>query len=132
MRRRSRLVHAPMFWIQKHRVNPNQLRTAGQPGAYAAIIRHVGRRTGRTYETPVGVVAIGDRYLIGLPYGRRPSWLRNVLANGSATIVHEGSSHDVTDPAIVPMAEVEQHIPAFDRHMGRLLGTDECLRLSAR
>ncbi len=27
-------------------MNPRQMRTAGQPGAYAAVVRHVGRRTG--------------------------------------------------------------------------------------
>ena len=28
-------------------VNPRQMRTAGEPGAYAGIVRHVGRRSGR-------------------------------------------------------------------------------------
>ena len=33
--------------------NPHQMKTAGTPGAYASVIRHVGRKTGRSYETPV-------------------------------------------------------------------------------
>ena len=71
-------------------MNPRQLRRAGRPGAYASIIRHLGRRTGRPYETPVGVVADGDGFLIVLPYGRGTQWLRNVLAAGEATLVTEG------------------------------------------
>ena len=33
--------------------NPLQMRSAGTPGAHASVIRHQGRTTGRTYETPV-------------------------------------------------------------------------------
>ena len=130
MRRRSPLVHRPMFWIQRRWLNPKQMRTAGQRGAYAGIIRHRGRRTGRAYETPVGVVVSGDDFLILLPYGRRSSWLRNVLASGSAEIEHEGGRYDVKDPAIVPMARFHDHFTQSDRILGRLFGTHECLRLT--
>jgi deazaflavin-dependent oxidoreductase (nitroreductase family) len=132
MRRRSLLVHRPIFWISRRWLNPKQMRTAGHPGAYAGIIRHVGRRTGRAYETPVGVMATEDGLLIALPYGRRPSWLQNVLTAGSATIVHEGVTYPVTGPRIVPMAQVLQHFAASDRLAMRILRTDECLRLSSR
>src|SRR5690606_31926784 len=40
-------------WANQHLLNPRQMRTAGTPGAYAGIVRHVGRRSGRAYETPV-------------------------------------------------------------------------------
>ena len=37
---------------------PLALRSAGSPGAYASVVRHVGRSTGRTYETPVVAAAL--------------------------------------------------------------------------
>jgi deazaflavin-dependent oxidoreductase (nitroreductase family) len=132
MRRRWSLVHAPIFWLSRRWLNPRQLRTAGQPGAYAGIIRHVGRTSGRTYDTPVGVVATGDGLLISLPYGRRPSWLQNVLAAGTATVVHEGVSYEVSVPRIVPVSQMLEHLSAGDRLSMRLLRTDECLQLIAR
>ena len=46
--------------------------------------------SGRQYETPVGPFAVGDDFVIGLPYGPGADWVRNVLANGSATLVHQG------------------------------------------
>ena len=52
------------------------MRTAGTPGAYAAIIRNRGRISGRDYETPVGAVPIDDGFLVALPYGSRASWLQ--------------------------------------------------------
>jgi hypothetical protein len=34
--------------------NPLQMRSAGTPGTYASVIRHRGRRTGRTYKRRSG------------------------------------------------------------------------------
>jgi hypothetical protein len=85
MRAKSPLVLRPLFAISRRWLNPWQLRRAGRPGAYASIIRHRGRRTGRSYETPVGVVPMDDDFLVMLPYGSGTQWLRNVLAGGEAT-----------------------------------------------
>jgi deazaflavin-dependent oxidoreductase (nitroreductase family) len=71
------------------------LKSSGTPGGIASIIRHVGRTTGRPYETPVQAVATDDGFVIALPYGPNTDWLKNVLASGSATIVHEGNTYRV-------------------------------------
>jgi hypothetical protein len=49
--------------------NPLQLRSAGTLGSYASVIRHQGRRTGRTYETPVWAVPTEDGFVIAIVYG---------------------------------------------------------------
>lgn len=109
--------------------NPVQMRSAGKPGAFASVIRHRGRSSGRMYETPVGAVPSADGFVIALPYGRRASWLRNVLANGSAAIVHEGRVHEVDDPEVVALESVEEVFSPGDRRSHRLFGVEECLRL---
>jgi deazaflavin-dependent oxidoreductase (nitroreductase family) len=109
--------------------NPFQMRTAGQPGAYAAVIRHRGRTSGRAYATPVGAVATDDGFLIALPYGMRSNWLRNVLASGSASIVHDGKEHPVCHPEVIPLAQVATRFPPSDQRSFRLFGVDRCLRL---
>ena len=110
MRTKSPLVLRPIVALSRSVVNPRQLRRAGRPGAYASIIRHLGRRTGRAYETPVGVVPDGDAFLIVLPYGLRTQWLRNVLAAGEATLVTEGSTYRVDRPEVVPTCEVADRL----------------------
>jgi deazaflavin-dependent oxidoreductase (nitroreductase family) len=129
MRAKSPVVQGPIIWLSKRFINPRQLRSAGTPGAYASVIRSVGRKSGRVYDTPVGAVAAGDGFVIALPYGTRPNWLRNVLAAGSATLVHEGHTHAVERPQIVPMAEVEAFFSVADQRSHRMFGVDECLRL---
>ena len=51
-----------------------------------AIVIHVGRRSGRTYETPVNVLRDESRYVFALTYGPESDWVRNVLAAGGCRI----------------------------------------------
>jgi deazaflavin-dependent oxidoreductase (nitroreductase family) len=110
-------------------MRPLALKSAGTPGAYASVIRHVGRTTGRAYETPVGAVAIDDGFVIALPYGPNTDWLKNVVASGSATIVDEGSTHDVDRPEVLPMAEADHYFSRQDRRAHGVFGVDQCLRV---
>ena len=129
MRAKSPLVLGALIWIAKHGMNRAQMRTAGTPGAYAGIVRARGRVSGRMIETPVGIVPDGDSFLIALPYGPRPQWLRNVFAAGEATLVHEGATYAVDRPAMVPTASVASLFSATDQRLFRALRVDECLRL---
>ena len=110
-------------------VNPRAMETAGQPGAYASVIRQLGRTTGTRYETPVQALATDDGFVIPLPYGEGADWLQNVLAEGSAVLVNEGNTYRVDDPEIVPDAVAEPYVPLKDRRSHRLYGVDQFLRV---
>jgi deazaflavin-dependent oxidoreductase (nitroreductase family) len=129
MRAKSRVVIGPLVRLQRAVINPRQLRSAGSPGSYASIIRHIGRSSGRPYETPVGVVATEDGFLIGLVYGTGTNWVRNVLASGRATIIHEGRTYSVDRPEVLPMRTVAAHFAPSDRRGFRFLGVDQALRV---
>jgi deazaflavin-dependent oxidoreductase (nitroreductase family) len=127
MRMKSPLVLDAVRRINRA-MKPLAMRSAGAPGAYASVIRHVGRTTGRPYETPVGAVATDDGFVIALPYGSNTDWLKNVLASGSATIVDEGNTYRVDQPEIVPTAVAAPLFPPEDQRTLRLFGVDQCLR----
>ncbi|HEX5827354.1 MAG TPA: nitroreductase/quinone reductase family protein, partial [Candidatus Limnocylindrales bacterium] len=80
MRTKNRRVQGAVIRFTRDVMNPRMLGTAGAPGAYAAIIRVRGRTSGRLIDTPVGAVPHEDGFLVSLPYGTRPQWLRNLLA----------------------------------------------------
>ena len=128
-RKKSGLVLRPIIWMSKKVMNPMQMRSAGTPGAYASIVQHRGRISGAEYETPVGVVTDGDAFLIALPYGSRPQWLHNVLAAGSATLVHEGCRYRVAHPELIALATVAGRFSASDQGLFRWLRVEDCLRL---
>jgi len=128
-RAKSQLVLGPIVWISKKVMNPMQMRSAGTPGAYASIVRHRGRISGIEYATPVGVVADGDAFLVALPYGSRAQWLRNVLAAGSATLVHEGTTYLVDRPELIALPTVADRFSASDQGLFRWLHVEDSLRL---
>lgn len=110
-------------------MNPRQMKTAGQPGSYAGVIRHVGRNSGKPYETPVGIVDTDDGVFVALPYGTSPDWLKNVLAAGSAEVVHEGKTFRVEQPELVSSTHVDAETSRGDKFLQRLYGVDQALRL---
>jgi deazaflavin-dependent oxidoreductase (nitroreductase family) len=109
--------------------NRLQMRSAGKPGTYASVIRHQGRRTGRTYETPVWAAPTEDGFVIRIVYGSRTDWLKNVLAKGAATIVYHGHTYPVDRPQIVPQASARAYFPAVIRLIDRLIRVDRSLRV---
>jgi deazaflavin-dependent oxidoreductase (nitroreductase family) len=91
--------------FNKHLLNPAMLLVAGRKWWYAGVIRHTGRRTGRSYATPVVVNPVaGDGFVVPLPYGTRVDWLLNVLAAGKATVTVDGESYEVRQPEVIDAA----------------------------
>lgn len=129
MRRKSPLVLRTVRRFNRAVMNPRQLRTAGTLGAYASVIRHVGRTSGRPYETPVGAFASDDGFVIALPYGSDPDWLKNVMAAGTATLVHEGSSHQVDRPELITTTAAAPYLPDKELRNLNRFAVDQCLRL---
>ncbi len=109
--------------------NPRAMKTAGQPGAMAASIEHVGRTSGTTYWTPIGPVVADDGFVIPLPYGLSPDWLKNVMAAGSATIVYEGVTYSVSNPEIIPSSAAFDYVPPAEQRALRAFAVDQFLRV---
>lgn len=129
MRAKSPPVLNAVRRVNRAFTNPRAMKKAGTPGAYASVVRHIGRTTGRPYETPVGAFATDDGFVIALPYGSDVDWLKNVLASGSATIVDEGNTYRVDQPELVPTAVAAPHLPPKEQRNLRLFRVDQCLRV---
>ena len=87
-------------------LNPVIRRLAGRPHfRMAALIRHVGRRSGRQYETPAGARLSGNTFVIPLTFGSDSDWSRNVRAAGGCSIRLNGLDYEATAPEVVSAAE---------------------------
>jgi deazaflavin-dependent oxidoreductase (nitroreductase family) len=115
--------------FNKRVTNPRQLASAGTPGVAAGVIHHVGRTSGRPYETPVSPTPTEDGFVVLLPYGTRADWVRNVLAAGSATLDHDGRTFEVDQPSLTPTADVAHHLSAGDQRAARAFAVKQCLVL---
>ena len=66
-----------------------------------AVVSHVGRRSGRTYRTPVNLYRRGDGFVIALVYGADSQWVRNVLAAGGAEVETRGRRVRLVGPGVL-------------------------------
>ncbi len=108
---------------------PLAMRSAGTEHSNNSVIRHVGRRSGRSYETPVVAVEHDDGFLIALPYGKRTDWTKNVLASGMASVVSHGQAYDVDQPRVIPMTDATRYFGPKEQKLHRRFDVDTCLRL---
>jgi deazaflavin-dependent oxidoreductase (nitroreductase family) len=132
IRTKSSQVLGTIRKVNRSVFNPLQMKSAGGPGSYASVVRHEGRKTGKTFETPVVAIPTDEGFVISLPCGSESDWVKNVLAGGHATIVHDGSTYRVEKPEIVPMADASDSFPVPNQRTHSWFGVDECLRFSGR
>ena len=75
-----------------------------------AVLRHVGRRSGKTYETVIWVWPLGEGFVIALTYGSEVDWYRNMQAAGGGTVIWHKRVYDVGKPEPI---DTETALPAF-------------------
>ncbi len=108
---------------------PLAMRSAGKEKSDTSIVRHVGRRSGQVYETPVVAVEHDDSVLIAIPYGERTDWVKNVLSSGSATVVTRGQTYGVDQPKVIPMTEATGFFGPKEQRLHRRFAVDTCLEV---
>ncbi len=116
-------------------LNPLIVRLAGRRHfRMAAQLTHTGRRSGRTYVTPVGAHLAGDVLLIPLTFGNQSDWSRNVLAAGRCSLRLDGVDYEASAPALISPEEADPYVRAafgrLERASMRMLGIRQFLRLS--
>ena len=90
-------------------------RVMGPLAAYArplAVVHHVGRKSGRSYRTPVVAFPLDGSYLTPLPYGTDTDWALNLLAAGGGELELLGTLQRVENPRIIDARTAQQLVPA--------------------
>ncbi|WP_435178281.1 nitroreductase family deazaflavin-dependent oxidoreductase [Halorussus sp. AFM4] len=115
--------------VNRRFLNPAAMRLAGRRGVPYGIVRHVGRRSGRRYDTPVLVGTHGDRFVVPLPYGTDADWYRNVRAADECVVVYGGRAYRAESPRLVTPAAASGAFPAWQRRLIEGAGADRYLRM---
>ncbi|MDE3074689.1 MAG: nitroreductase family deazaflavin-dependent oxidoreductase [Chloroflexota bacterium] len=93
-----------------------------------AVVVHSGRRTRRTYRTPVLSFHQGERCIIALTYGPQSDWVRNVLAAGGCRLELRRKLLVLTSPRLYHDPAAVAAPPPI-RTMLRLLRVSDFLEL---
>jgi deazaflavin-dependent oxidoreductase (nitroreductase family) len=90
-----------------------------------AVMRHVGRRSGKPYETTLMVWHLGEGFVIALTYGANVDWYRNVVAAGGGTLLWHGRVYAIGKPEPIDARTALTAFPAFFRFVLGRTGTHE-------
>jgi deazaflavin-dependent oxidoreductase (nitroreductase family) len=108
--------------LLKHTLNPFTRRLARSAFGPFSLVRHVGRRSRKPYETPIIVAPVEDGFVIELTYGPNVDWHKNVVAARGCRVVWHGQEYVIDE--IEPL-DTETGLAAFpppQRLILRLLG----------
>jgi deazaflavin-dependent oxidoreductase (nitroreductase family) len=86
-----------------------------------AIVHHVGRKSGRRYQTPVLAFSTDEGFVTPLPYGTDTDWCLNWIEAGEGFVEAAGRKTAVAHPRIVSADEALPLLPALLRPALRLL-----------
>lgn len=126
-------MHLPraLARINRRVINPIQLRYAGViPGH--GIVGHRGRRTGRSYRTPVLVFRRSGGFSMIVGYGVGSDWVRNLLAGDGGELQHRRRRYTLSGPRLVRGAEAYGALPAVVAVLARLAGVEAVLLVDAK
>jgi deazaflavin-dependent oxidoreductase (nitroreductase family) len=78
------------------------------------VVIHKGRKSGRTYRTPVNLFRRGQGYLFALTFGSDADWVKNVLAAGSFEVITQRRTYRLVDPKLF-VDELRSQVPFIVR-----------------
>ena len=123
------MSHTRIRAFNKHYFNRLARRFAGVSRTPFALIRHVGRRSGKPYETPIIVMRQGNGFVIALTYGPEVDWYRNVQAAGEATLLWHNQEYALKQPEPIDITTGLSAFPTPFRQILGLLGTQHFVRM---
>ena len=86
--------------INKRVINPKAIGKGDYP-----VITHIGRRSGRSYQTPLDAYPTKTGYVIVVRYGPNSDWVLNVLAAETVTLRVNGEVLSLGSPRLVSQKE---------------------------
>lgn len=84
------------LWLIKNTLNKVTMRVARTGHGPFSLVRHVGRKSGKTYETPIVVARVPEGFIAELTYGEDVNWYRNIVAAGGCELFVDGQWYQVS------------------------------------
>lgn len=94
-----------------------------------ALLQHQGRRSGRTYTTPVVAWHRGTTIIVPLSFGTTSDWCQNVLAHNGCRMQLRGQWYAAHAPQLIPRDDAVTYLPPLARIGARLLPVATYIKL---
>jgi hypothetical protein len=83
------------LWVLKNTINRMAMRAARSGHGPFSVMRHVGRRSGTVYETPLILACVAEGFIAELTYGPDVNWHRNIVAAGGGVVIKHGVEYPI-------------------------------------
>ena len=94
-----------MARVNRRVFNPREIKKGKRP-----VLIHNGRRSGKTYQTPLDAHEVDGGYVFILVYGSDSDWVQNIMASGSATLRVDGELIELDQPKVIGTDEAWSQI----------------------
>ena len=117
----------PMWLTRVNKQVTNRLMIGLADRPPFAALRHRGRTSGREYRIPLNAFPRENEVVFALTYGAGTDWVKNVLADGRATLEFGGADIELNTPRLVARDEAVSALPAMVAAITKALGVSEYL-----
>jgi deazaflavin-dependent oxidoreductase (nitroreductase family) len=111
-----------MRYINKHVTNRVLHGFTSYSHGPFAIIYHIGRRSGKSYETVIWVWKMREGFVIALTLGSEVDWYRNMKAANGGKVYWHRRLYVVGKPELIDTETALTAFPAFFRMLFRTVG----------
>lgn len=88
-------------------------------------LEHVGRKSGKTYRTPLLIFKTEDGFVVLIGYGPESDWVKNVFAGGPTVLRKKGKVVALGEPRLAAKADAAQLISPASWLLYRLFPYNE-------
>ena len=120
-------MHVAVARFNKRVTNPLLRHLAGH--GWFVEVEHAGRRSGKTYRTPIMAFRQGPTITVALTYGRDVDWLHNLRAAGGGRMHVKGSLVTLGAPRDLSESEGLRRMPVPIRQMLPVMGCHDFVEL---
>jgi deazaflavin-dependent oxidoreductase (nitroreductase family) len=96
---------------------------------FYGVLEHRGRRSNKTFRTPIVVRPTTDGFIVPMPWGQTTDWYRNVRAAGACVIHWKGRDYKLEQPELIDAATARASFGNQERAIMSRFHIDYCLRL---
>jgi deazaflavin-dependent oxidoreductase (nitroreductase family) len=85
-----------------------------------SLLLHMGRKSGKMYETPVMALSTARGLMVALTWGPRTDWYRNIMAASECAVQTSGRWYRCSEPTLLERDEAMTLLPPLTRTLVRL------------